>query len=288
LTENEASSVYCYCDAPKPKSCGVIYEHDDNDRTRDGFATIYDGAKLGYRYSLDASPVYVRNDGLSSMHANGGCQIEIWKDYNASGDYFKCPGYDNGYWCHGNSLGSVGNDEASSITCKCPVEFLSIVYDTPQSDWDLDLDGTSVQLIHLTLENGCDPAVVGDCPDQSYQWSESKTLTSERNWGNVFKKGVSYTENASASFEGFGVSESITMTAEESWSTGGSKSVSQTVSSTTPCVAPPKTRVNCQYMAYKGTIEIGYTIYWKNAEPSRGTYIGEGWKSDLIVTTEPL
>jgi len=285
LTENQASSVYCYCDAPKPKYCGVIYKHDGKDRTRDGYASIYDGAKLGFK-NLNHPPVYVPNDELSSIRTYRGCQIDIWEDTGARGDHYTCPG--DRHWCFWNSLGKVGNDEASTITCKCPVKFLNIYYDTPPSDWDLDMDGTSVQLHQLSITNDCDPDLVSDCADQSYQWSESKTLTSEHNWGNVFKAGVSYTEEASASFKGFGVSEWITMTAEESWSTGGSKSVSQTVSSTTPCVAKPMTRVNCQYMAFKGKIEIGFTIEWENSEPSRGTYIGEGWKSDLITTEEPL
>ena len=56
-----------------PKFCGKIFEHDDDDRYREGWATIYDGASLGQTDGLNAyPPVYVRNDGLSSINAYGG------------------------------------------------------------------------------------------------------------------------------------------------------------------------------------------------------------------------
>ena len=48
-----------------------------------------------------------------------GCQVEIWRDTDARGDHFTCPGYDYGNWCGSNSLGTVGNDQASTITCTC-------------------------------------------------------------------------------------------------------------------------------------------------------------------------
>ena len=57
------------------------------------------------------------------------------------GDHFNCHGYDTtSKWCYHHSLGYVGNDETSSITCTCPVEFESIVYDIPPANWVLDLD----------------------------------------------------------------------------------------------------------------------------------------------------
>jgi hypothetical protein len=133
LTENEASSVYCYCDAPKPKHCGHIFKNDGDDPYAEGQAPIFDGAKLGYEYDLDHSPRYVTEDKLSLINAYGGCQVEIWEDPRERGYYFKCPGMDNGNWCH--SLGYVGNDETSSIKCTCPVDFDYIVYDVPPSQW---------------------------------------------------------------------------------------------------------------------------------------------------------
>ena len=96
-------------------------------------------------------------------------------------------------------------------------------------------------------------------------------VKSEHNWGTVFKAGVSYTEGASAEFMGFGGSESITVSVSVEQSTGGSYEKDQTVTSTESCIAKPMTRQTCQYIAYKGTIEVGYTIYWKNASPTRGT-----------------
>ena len=42
-----------------------------------------------------------------------------------------------------DNFGEVGNNRASRITCKCPVEFESIEYDTPREDWILKLDKSS-------------------------------------------------------------------------------------------------------------------------------------------------
>ena len=56
----------------EPKWCGRIFEHDDDDREREGWATIYDGASLGQAHDLDNDPVYVGNDRLSSIQAYGG------------------------------------------------------------------------------------------------------------------------------------------------------------------------------------------------------------------------
>ena len=185
-------------------------------------------------------------------------------------------------------MGTVGNDEASTIKCKCPVEFESIEYDTPQEDWVLDLDGASgIVMDELSVYNTCNPAFVS-CTDMTLSSTQSTTVKSQHNWGYVFKAGVSYTAGASASFMGFGASESITISAEVSQSNGGFYERDQTVSSTQNCVARPMTRVNCRYTAYKGTIEVGYTIYWKNAAPTRGTYSGEGWKSVMSQTTYAL
>ena len=209
-----------------------------------------------------------------------GCQVEIWEETESRGDYFTCPGDDDGDWCHSNSLGTVGNDKASTIKCTCPVEFESIEYDTPREDWDLDLDWTSAVVIdELVVTNTCNPAYTL-CSDTTLSSTQSKTVKAEHNWGYVFKAGVSYTPGASASFIGVGDSEPITISAEVPQSNGGSYEIDQTVSSTrTKCVAKPMTKVNCKYFAYKGTIEVGYTIYWKNASPTRGTYRGQEWRS---------
>ena len=56
----------------EPKWCGRIFEHDDDDRERSGWATIYDGASLGQAHNLNYGPVYVGNDRLSSIEAYGG------------------------------------------------------------------------------------------------------------------------------------------------------------------------------------------------------------------------
>ena len=186
-------------------------------------------------------------------------------------------------------MGTVGNDETSTIKCSCPVEFESIEYDTPQADWVLDLDSNSaINMDQMIVTNTCNPAIISQCADLSQTSSESVTVKSVHNWGYVFKAGVSYTAGAKAEFMGFGASESITVSAEVSLSNGGSYEKDQTVTATETCIAKPMTRQTCQYIAYKGTIEVGYTIYWKNASPTRGTYKGQGWKSVFSSTTIQL
>ena len=60
----------------EPKWCGRIFEHDDDDRERSGWATIYDGASLGQTHNLnDYGPIYVGNDRLSSIQAYGGNEL---------------------------------------------------------------------------------------------------------------------------------------------------------------------------------------------------------------------
>ena len=104
-------------------------------------------------------------------------------------------------------------------------------------------------------------------------------MKSQHNWGFIFKAGVSYKYGASAKVLGVGLDASVTWNVETSWSTGGFKEIDQAITSTQTCTAAPMTKVDCKYMAYKGRIEMGYTIYWKNASPTRGVYKGEGWKS---------
>ena len=212
------------------------------------------------------------------------------------------------------NLGTVGNDEASTIKCTCPVEFDGIEYDTPRSDWVLNFDQTSgVQLNQQVAINNCNPAMdtnciliitkqitririsvyihntaYSQCTDTSESWTDSLTLSTQHSWGYVFKAGVTYTEGASVEVDGVGAQSSVSFSVEESWSTGGSTTKTQTVTSTELCTAKPMTRVDCQYMAYKGSIEMGYTIYWKNASPTRGVYRGTGWKSVLHATTTNL
>ena len=92
LTENTASSAYCYCDEPSkfiyicgnlsmenifsgPKDCALIFMHDSEGeaRFREGWAIIFDGFKLGYDYGLEEfDPVYVPNDALSSIYVSPG------------------------------------------------------------------------------------------------------------------------------------------------------------------------------------------------------------------------
>ena len=70
-----------------------------------------------------------------------GCKITIYEHTRERGDHFVCHGYESyDKWCYHHSLGYVGNDETSSITCTCPVDFESIEYDIPPQDWALELN----------------------------------------------------------------------------------------------------------------------------------------------------
>ena len=75
----------------EPKWCGRIFEHDDDDRERSGWATIYDGASLGQTVNLnDYGPIYVGNDRLSSIQAYGGNELlENFKLKISSWNYLK-------------------------------------------------------------------------------------------------------------------------------------------------------------------------------------------------------
>ena len=56
----------------EPKYCGYIFEHNGGDKWKGGWATLFDGAKLGYTTSLNLYPSYVGNDRLSTLMAEGG------------------------------------------------------------------------------------------------------------------------------------------------------------------------------------------------------------------------
>ena len=113
-------------------------------------------------------------------------------------------------------------------------------------------------------------------------------MKSQHNWGYVFKRGVSYTASAEASFEGIGGSRSITFTAEESFSNGGFKEVDQIIEDSVTCIAKPMTEVVCTTFAHPIEITMKYTIYWKNSTPTRGVYTGSAWKSDFKKETKIL
>ena len=108
-----------------------------------------------------------------SLIFRSGCQVEISRDivindvHSGAAYYFTCPGGDNGNWCWNkpppgpwfitqnisiptylaqskyDNFGEVGDNKATRITCKCPLEFESIEYDTPREDWILKLDKSS-------------------------------------------------------------------------------------------------------------------------------------------------
>ena len=96
--------------------------------------------------------------------------VDIWKHRNKGKPQFTCDGRNGGKICHSYDLGSVGNQEASSIKCTCPKEFDHIEYDIPKHDWTLFVDGrTQIEIDTLVVENTCNPDIAGPngCADMS-------------------------------------------------------------------------------------------------------------------------
>lgn len=298
LIHGSAQSVYCYCNTPAPRFCAEIFKNDDDkpiSTTAGNGAKVFDGAKLGYASSMGIPQaldyVFLPDKSLSKIHVYGGCEVTIWNQMNEKGDSFTCPGYDDGYTCHYNSLGEVGNDKTQCVKCTCPVDFLSIEYEQDRADWVLDLNmasGYSVDI--LIAENRCNPDTVKphQCSDIELQSSQSKTVQSQHSWGYIFKAGVTYSASASLKLEGFGVKTSESFTVEQSLSTGAVYTASETISSSQKCVAKPMTKVTCRYVAYEGEIEVEYTINWKNHAPTHGTYRGHGWTLRLETDAEKI
>ena len=193
---------------------------------------------------------------------------------------FQCPGYDDGHWCHLFDLGEVGNDQASAVRCTCPVEFLSIEYDIPRADWikNVDENASPVKLTQVSVENDCNPAEMASCSDQQIEFNESFEKEAEHNWSVGFSEGVTITSEASIDFGevGFSAGVSVSYSFEANQSAGWSDSTAQTIQTDVPCVAPPMTTVTCDVFAYEATIEVGYTLYWKNMAPTRGIYKAKG------------
>ena len=115
----------------------------------------------------------------------------------------------------------------------------------------------------LTSYNDCDPISSSNCNDV-VKVPKSKTVKALDNWGHIFKLGVVYKTGTSASLTGFGSSESIIISAQTSkWvyeTDGPIFQRDQILSVAHNCVAKPMQVMSCKYMAYKGTIEVGYTI----------------------------
>jgi len=147
LIENQATSVECHCNIPKPKICGAIFEHDGTDaQVNDAmvnsnyngylkahpaqWTTLWENAVLGNDFDLrsfskhDISMEPLGNDELSLIVINPGCRFDIWSDYNKGGhhEWYEAPANQARY-IHGSTggFGSVGNDAASTITCRCNI-----------------------------------------------------------------------------------------------------------------------------------------------------------------------
>ena len=146
-----------------------------------------------------------------------------------------------------------------------------------------------LQIDTVLVTNTCDPAIFGPngCSALTETTKEEVTVKTQHNWSNVFKAGVSYSEKASAKVMGIGFESTVTVSFEFSHSSGGFKEIDKTLSSTLQCTANPMTVQTCYYVAWRGEIEEDYTIYWKNASPTHGTYKGTGYIVRLLQHTDP-
>ena len=119
-------------------------------------------------------------------------------------------------------------------------------------------------------------------------YSKTKTVSSQHSWSKVFEQGLSYTEDAEAKFQAAGLKELVTLSRKETSTNSGFYRLTETLSSNRPCVAQANTQVVCTYMAYRGEINTGYTIHWKDGSTTRGKYKGEGWHLDTVIQTSRL
>ena len=88
--------------------------------------------------------------------------MDIWQHQGGGsqgGNHFTCYGPDYGERkCREGNLGSVGEDQTSSLQCSCPAEFIKIEYDIPQFEWELKKDFDSgITIKSIPIKNNCDP-----------------------------------------------------------------------------------------------------------------------------------
>ena len=113
-------------------------------------------------------------------------------------------------------------------------------------------------------------------------------MTTGHTWSKMFEVGVTYSAEIGLEIEGVSGKTSVTNHETQRTTVGHSYQNSQTVSAGVSCVAKPRTKVTCQYLAFKGQVSVGYTIHWKDGTRTRGMYKGEGWRRDVKSSTELL
>ena len=104
----------------------------------------------------------------------------------------------------------------------------------------------------------------------------------------MFEVGMTYSTEIGLEVDGLSGKTTVTKHDTQRTTVGHSFQDSQTVSASVSCVAKPMTKVTCQYIAFKGTVSVGYTIHWKDGTTTRGIYEGEGWRRDVKTSTEFL
>ena len=125
------------------------------------------------------------------------------------------------------------------------------------------------------------------CRDSKLRSSKRVTLKTEDYWGVVFKRGVTYKYEA-MELDGISAFPEFSGPYQIQNIVNGPAILEHSFIPRKPCVAKPMQSVTCKYIAYKAYIEVGFTIYWKNASPTRGIYKGQGWKFVMHETSNRL
>ena len=148
---------------------------------------------------------------------------------------------------------------------------------------------TTTSLLTTTIAN----FYGNSCRDRKLIPTKAFTLETEDDWGFLFKRGVTYLGNifldGISAFPDFDSYYKVNLAPNQD-NPPFKKNNYFTLSQY--CIAKPMQSVTCKYIAYKASIEVGYTVNWKNASPkwlqSRGTYKGKGWKIVMHETVNSL
>ena len=146
---------------------------------------------------------------------------------------------------------------------------------------------TTTSLLTTTITN----FYGNSCRNEKVLPIKSYALETVDDWGVVFKRGVTYAGgtvlDGISAFPELSKSYRINVAPYQDNPAYKIDNIFN-LSESFYCVAKPMQSVTCKYIAYKAFIEVGYTINWQNASPSRGTYKGQGWKVVMRETVNSL
>ena len=119
----------------------------------------------------------------------------------------------------------------------------------------------------------------------------SRKFTNTQNWGNSIGVEISVGTKFKAGLPLIGKSEvevSVNTSYEHTW--GKEESTEVSYSLEVPCKAPPKTRVECKYVANQAKFTVPYTMYLErlNSAPKviSGTWTGVQTYHDRVEYNE--